>query len=96
MILAVVVLVTATIIGHLMLRFWLARRAARRHAPTTGEIWSQDGVPLYILAAQANGVKLRLGVTGDKIEWFDTWDVWYARTRQRVILNTGHRWKLEP
>jgi hypothetical protein len=58
-------LLIVTVLLWLVGRFMYARRLARRVLPRTGEIWSMDGQPLYVVRVTNQGLQLRLGGAGE-------------------------------
>jgi hypothetical protein len=93
---AVVLCILLIVVAWSVLRFAHARRLAQRLLPRSGDVWTQDGQPLYVLRVTNQGLQLRLGGSGQGVEWSDSWQAWAMRVRNRVILRTEHRWKLEP
>jgi hypothetical protein len=63
-IVAVVLALVLAVLAWCVVRFAYARRLVRRRIPRAGEVWTQDGQPLYISDVRNQGVKLRLGGTG--------------------------------
>jgi hypothetical protein len=93
-VLAVVLGLILAVLAWCIMRFTHARRVAQRSIPRAGEVWTQDGQPLYIIRVENHGVRLRLGGTTQRDEWSETWETWALRVRRRVVLKTELRWKL--
>jgi hypothetical protein len=80
-IVAVVLVLIAAIVSWCVLRFAHARRLAQQQLPPTGEVWTQDGQPLYVITVDNNGVRLRIGGTTQRDEWQESWATWAVRVR---------------
>jgi hypothetical protein len=95
-VLAVVLALVVAVLSWFVLRFAHARRLAQRSIPRTGEVWTQDGQALYVIKVDRGGVRLRIGGTGLRDEWSESWETWATRVQNRVVLKTELRWRLEP
>ncbi len=71
------------------------RRNAQRMLPRGGEMWMQDGQALYVIRSDKRGVTLQLSGTRIADQWQESWDAWAQQVRNRSVLRTDVRWKLE-
>jgi len=69
------------------------RRASREHPPQAGEMWMEDGSPLYISAVSSFGVEslMRDAATQEFIKRVDGWADWATRLSEHVVYFTGER-----
>lgn len=84
---AVVVLLVAVVV--IVLGTVRLRRKSMRVRPKAGEVWMQDGSPIYVRAVAPHGLMLMAHTTAGPHTWWDSWDEWGTRVRSRTVIRTN-------
>jgi hypothetical protein len=86
-----VLLLTLALVAMPLLKLEYRRRASRSHRPMAMELWMQEGSLIYIENVDDQGVHLLTLDTATKqlLKWTDSWSVWNARLRLRIVVFTG-------
>lgn len=74
-----------------------ARRLAMKIKPKAGEVWVQDGQHIYIKSVAKHGVLIVAALdTGGAHQWWDSWNEWETRVRERFVVKTEQTISFDP